>query len=97
MKAPEHITPKDILRDKDVAKLAGLETDRFQRKMKKAERGGRGFAVGELYWPAAMPVPCGRERVWLREDVERVWRERICVVSYGEDNVPVVASRSSAA
>ena len=61
------------MRDADVAKLAGLKVETFQRKMK------RGFGPGELDWKAALPVTNGRERMWLRKDVERVWRERICV------------------
>lgn len=67
------IEPTDILRDKDVAKIAGMAYLTFQRKMRD------GFVVGELDWNAAQPVKNGRERVWLRRDVERVWKERIMV------------------
>lgn len=69
------ITPEDIMRDKDVAKLAGMRLDTFQRKMRA------GFSAGELNWPAADPVTNGRERLWFRRDVERVWRERIRVAA----------------
>ena len=67
------MTADDILRDEDVAKYAGLTVAVFQRKMRE------GFRVGELDWKAAEPVTNGRERLWLRKDVERVWRDRIRV------------------
>ena len=67
------ITSDDILLDADVAKLAGLKVETFQRKMK------RGFSRGELNWPAADPVTNGRTRLWFRKDVERIWKERIRV------------------
>ena len=67
------ITADDIMRDADVAKLAGLKVETFQRKMK------RGFKTGELDWNAADPVSNGRERLWFRRDVERVWKDRIRV------------------
>ena len=62
------------MRDADVAKLAGMKVETFQRKMKRGT-----FGPGELDWRAADPVTNGRERLWLRRDVERVWKERIKV------------------
>ncbi len=67
------LTIEDILDDRAVARLAGMAYLTFQRKMRD------GFAVGELNWHAALPVMNGRSRVWLRRDVERVWKERIMV------------------
>ena len=70
------ITANDIMRDADVAELAGMKVETFQRKMKRGT-----FGPGELDWRAADPVSNGRERLWFRRDVERVWRERIRVGS----------------
>lgn len=69
------ITAADIMHDVDVAQLAGMKVATFQRKMK------RGFSAGELDWRAADPVTNGRERLWFRRDVERVWKERIRIGS----------------
>lgn len=65
------ITAKDIMRDADVAELAGLSLDTFQRKMRD------GFAPGELDWTRAVPMLNGGRRTWLRSDVERVITERL--------------------
>lgn len=67
------ITPADILRDDDVAKLAGVSLDTFQRRMRK------GFRRGELDWRQARPMIIGGRRVWLRSDVENVIKERFTV------------------
>jgi len=64
------ITAADILRDADVARLAGLSLDTFQRKMRD------GFAAGELDWRQARPMTNGGRRTWLRGDVEKVITER---------------------
>ena len=76
---PNMIRPDDILTDKDVAKIAGMRYWTFQQRMRT------GFRSGELNWNAARPVKNGRERVWLRRDVERVWRDRITAGESSEE------------
>ena len=65
------ITAKDIMRDADVAKLAGIALDTFQRSLRD------GIKAGDLDWFAAKPMTHGRRRFWFRPDVERVITERI--------------------
>lgn len=64
------ITASDILRDCDVAKLAGISLDTFQRRMRT------GFRPGELDWNLARPMVNGGRRFWLRQDVESIIKER---------------------
>ena len=71
------ITSRDILTDKDVAKLAGMSLYTFQERMRLGSR------PGELDWRQARPVTNCRRRWWLREDVERVIRERLTVPEGG--------------
>ena len=65
------IKEADILTDADVAKLAGLSLYSFQERMRD------GIGAGEIDWFAARPMTLGRRRMWLRQDVEKVIRERI--------------------
>lgn len=67
------ITSKDILCDADVAKLARISVDRFQRRIRE------GFKRGELDFRQADPTVMGGRRVWLRADVERIIKERTVV------------------
>jgi len=61
----------DILTDADVAKLAHLSLCTFQRRMQK------GFKPGEIDFAQARPMRNGDRRFWLREDVEKVIRDRV--------------------
>ena len=65
------IKEDDILTDADVAKLAGLSLYSFQARMRD------GIRSGEIDWFAARPMTLGGRRRWLRQDVEKVIRERI--------------------
>lgn len=65
------ITSKDIMSDADVAELARISLDRFQRRMRE------GFEPGEFDFRQAEPVKMGRSRVWLRVDVERIINEKV--------------------
>lgn len=65
------IRESDILTDADVAKLAHLHICTFQRRMQK------GFKQGEIDFAQARPMMNGGRRFWLREDVERVIRDRV--------------------
>ena len=65
------ITSKDILCDADVAELARISVDRFQRRMRD------GFEQGEFDFRQADPVKMGKRRVWLRADVERIINEKV--------------------
>lgn len=67
------ITSKDIMDDADVAELARISVDRFQRRMRKS------FHRGELDFRQADPTVMGGRRVWLRVDVERIIKERTVV------------------
>ena len=67
------ITANDILTDKDVAKMLGINYQAFQRFVRK------GFPAGSVDIMAAKPVFVGSVRRWLRADVERVLRDRITV------------------
>ena len=67
------ITSKDIMDDADVAELARISADRFQRRMRE------GFKRGELDFRQADPTVMGGRRVWLRADVERIIKERTVV------------------
>jgi len=65
------IRESDILTDADVAKLAHLHICTFQRRMQN------GFNPGEIDFTQARPMRNGDRRFWLREDVERVIRDRV--------------------
>jgi hypothetical protein len=65
------IRASDILTDADVAKLAHLSLCTFQRRMQK------GFKPGEIDFTQARPMRNGDRRFWLREDVEKVIRDRV--------------------
>lgn len=65
------ITAADILTDADVAKLAGVSVETFQRSLRY------GIPPGEIDWLAAKPMLHGGRRRWLRQDVERVIRDRV--------------------
>lgn len=65
------ITAADIMTDADVAKLARLSVDAFQRSLRD------GIKAGELDWMQAKPMMHGGRRRWLRADVERVIKERL--------------------
>ncbi len=65
------IRESDILTDADVAKLAHLSLCTFQRRMQK------GFKPGEIDFAQARPMRNGDRRFWLREDVEKVIRDRV--------------------
>ena len=67
------ITAKDILNDKDVATLLGIDYQTFQRYVRK------GFPAGSVDMMKARPVRIGSMRRWLRADVERVLNERMTV------------------
>lgn len=65
------ITADDILTDREVAALAGISLDTFQRRMRE------GFKISELDFTKARPMTNGGCRRWLRADVEKVIKERI--------------------
>ncbi len=65
------ITAADIMSDADVAELAGVSVDTFQRSLRV------GIKAGELDWMQAKPMLHGGRRRWLRADVERVIKERL--------------------